>query len=277
MSRRISRKVKSSVWMAVKILIGLIIISPIILTVLFSFQSNVEINNMPVELFTKHPTLENYRYALGSYNVLRLLKNTFIIILITIPTQIVVSSMCAYAFAHFNFPLKNTLFAIFLACMMIPGETTVISNYLLIQKIGLLDTYLGIAITDLVNIGGLFMLRQHMMSLPPALWEAAKVDGCGHTRYFTSVVLPLSKSIIVTLVLNSFIGVYNSYFWPLLVILDERKQTVAIGVANMLGDSNLTPGYTFAGGVLSMIIPVIIYILGVDRIVEGMTAGAVKD
>ncbi len=271
-----SIKIKNTAMWTVKILIGLIIIAPIILTLIFSFQSNSEINNPPMRLFTAHPTLENYRYALSTYNILKLLGNTFLVIMVALPVSTVISAMCAYAFAHFNFPFKNGLFAIFLAVMMIPGETTIISNYLTIQQLGLIDTYLGIMITGFVNIGGMFMLRQHMMSLPSALWDAAKVDGCGHTRYFTSVALPLSKPIIVTLVLNSFIGAYNDYFWPLLVILDDKKDTMAIGVAKMLGDSNLTPGYTFAGGVVSMVIPIIIYILGVDRIVEGMTAGAVK-
>ncbi len=271
-----SKRVKYNISLIFKILVGLLIIFPLVVTVILSFQSNGEIDSLPFNLFTKNPTLENYIFAVTNYDIPMLLRNTFIVILITIPTQILVSALCAYAVAHFDFPFKKALFAVILTVMMIPGETTIMSNYGTVQRMGLMDTFFGISIVSLVNVSGVFMLRQHMMTLPNELWEAAKVDGCGDMRYFVSVVLPLSKSIIAALTLTSFIGTYNSYFWPLLVTTKPERMTIPVGLAQIMIDANLYPGYVFAATAISMVVPLLIYIFGVDQIVAGMTAGALK-
>ncbi len=270
-------KTRQNIWLAVKILIGVFMCMPIIMAVLFSFQTNSQVANPPVEFFVKNPTLENYRFAFTEYNIPVLLRNTFIVLLLTIPAQVFISAISAYAFAHFEFPFKKALFIIALSAMLIPGETTFVTNFRTIQNMNLINTYWGIVIVGLVSITGVFMLRQHMLSLPPALWEAAKVDGCGDMRYFFSVVFPLSKAIILAFVLNGFIGCYNAYFWPLMVTNDENLFVMGIGVAQMIGDENTRTGYMLAGSVTSMIVPVVIYILGIDHIVTGMTAGAIKD
>ena len=120
------------------------------------------------------------------------------------------------------------------------------------------------------------MLRQHMMSLPPSLWEAARMDGCGHMRYFASVVLPLSKSIIIAKVLNGFIGVYNAYIWPMIVTSTEEMRTIQTGIAGLVRDMYWNPGGALAGAIICMVIPVVVYIFGTDQIVSGLTSGAVK-
>lgn len=121
------------------------------------------------------------------------------------------------------------------------------------------------------------MLRQHMMTLPQSMWEAAKVDGCSELKYFAKVVLPLSKSIIAAQVLTSFIGVYNSYLWPLLVTSTEDMRTVQTGIANLVRDMYWNPGGVLAGAIISTVVPIIVYIIGLDKIVSGLTAGAVKN
>ncbi len=271
-----SRKAKQNIWLAVKILIGLVIIMPLAFCVLLSFQSNGELLALPFNLFTKNPTVENYAYAFENYNMLRMFRNTAICLLIVVPVQVIMSATSAFAFAHFDFRFKNVLFAVFMAAMMIPGTSTLVTTLKLVQKMGLLNTYMGICIVSLVNVGGVFMLRQHMMSLPSALWDAAKVDGCNNMKYFFSIVLPLSKSIIIAIVLTSFMGVYNDYFWPSMVTLTESMQTISVGLAAFMGEGELYPGFVYAGTTLCMLVPVLIYIFGIDHIVEGMTAGAVK-
>ncbi len=271
-----SRRAKQNIWLAVKILIGLTIIFPLVITLIFSFQPEEELLTIPLKVFTKNPTLSNYKYAFENYNLFNMLKNTMITIIIIVPVQVLTSSMCAYAFAHFNFRFKNILFTIIITAMMIPGETTLASTFKMVQGMGLINTYLGMCITSLISVSGTFMIRQHMMSLPSALWDAARVDGCSHMKYFFSVMLPLSKSIISAFVLTGFIGVYNSYFWPWMITTTEDMQTLAVGMGQIKADTLLHPGHVYAGTVLCMIVPVIIYIFGIDYIVEGMTAGAVK-
>ena len=160
--------------------------------------------------------------------------------------------------------------------MMIPVEVNVIANYTTIQNLDLMDNYLGMTIVSFVNISGMFMLRQHMLSLPPALWEAARMDGCSEMRYYFNVILPLSKSIISAQIITSFVSVYNAYLWPLMVTSTEDMRTVQTGIANLVRDMYWNPGGALAGAVICMLIPITIYIIGSEKIVGGLTSGAVK-
>lgn len=172
--------------------------------------------------------------------------------------------------------MKNTLFAIFLTTMMIPGEVTFVANFLTVQSLGLINTYLGMCITSLCGAGSIFMLRQNMMSMPKELWEASRIDGCSKFGYFVRVALPLSSSILSAMAINSFIGIYNAYLWPLMVTTRNEFHTIQIGMANLTASTANRYGYVLAGAALCMLIPMIAFLFGQDKIVEGMTAGAVK-
>lgn len=268
-------KRKENILLFGKILIGVLYCLPVLLAILFSFYSNEDIGTIPLQFINK-PSLENYKYVFENVPVFTYLKNTAVMLIIIIPVQILFASLVAFAVSFFNFPLKNLLFTVFLMGMMIPAEVNIIANYTTIQNLNLMDNYLGMTVVSFVSISGMFMLRQHMLSMPPALWEAAKIDGCGEMRYFFSFILPLSKSIIFAQVITSFIAVYNSYLWPLMVTSTEDMRTVQTGIANLVRDMYWNPGGALAGAVICMLIPILIYIFGTDQIVSGMTSGAVK-
>lgn len=270
-----TQKQKDNILLLGKILIGIIYCLPVILAVIFAFHSNEDIGTIPLKFFTV-PTLDNFAYVFENVPVFTYLKNTVVMLIIIIPVQIMFASMSAFAFSFFNFPFKKLLFTVFLMGMMIPAEVNIIANYTTIQELGLMDNYLGMTIVSFVSISGMFMLRQHMLSLPTSLWEAAKLDGCKEMRYFVSFILPLSKSIIFAQIITSFISVYNSYLWPLMVTSTEGMRTIQTGIANLVRDMYWNPGGALAGAVVCMVIPVIIYIFGTDQIVSGMTSGAVK-
>lgn len=271
-------KATKTLSLAGKVLVGLLYIIPVIIGVIFSFHPNSHFARGTISLFTDELTLDNYSYIFGSNNfpVLTYFKNTAIMVLICIPCQMILNTIAAYAFSYFEFPFKNLIFTVFLTSMMIPGEVTIISNYITVQQMGLVNTYLGMTITSLTGVGGIFMLRQSMMSLPKELWEAAKMDGCGKLRYLFKCVFPLTKSTISALAINSFIGVYGAYLWPLMVTRSNEMQTIQMGMANLIGGTGSRYGIVLAGAVVSMIIPITAFIIGQDYIVEGMTAGAVK-
>ena len=271
-----SRKNKEKIGIALKILLGVAYAFPVIMCVLFSFQANTEINKAPLHLFTKNPTLENYRYVLENIPILTYLKNTVIIIVITVPCQLILSSVSAFAFTFFEFPLKNLLFTVYLTTMMIPGEVIVIANYMTIQNLGLMNTYAGLTLTSLVGAGSIFMLRQNMKSLPKELWEAAVLDGCSEMKYFWRVVLPLSRPILAAMGITSFVGSYNAYLWPLLATTKSEMYTIQIGMAQLMGEAAYGYGYVLAGAVLCMLVPMLTFFFAQDLIVKGMTAGAVK-
>ena len=269
------QKRKENLLLLGKILVGVLYCMPVLLAILFSFYTNEDIGTIPLQFICK-PSLENYKYVFENVPVFTYLKNTVIMLIIIIPVQILFASLVAFAFSFFEFPLKKLLFTVFLMGMMIPAEVNIIANYTTIQNLNLMDNYLGMTVVSFVSISGMFMLRQHMLSLPPSLWEAAKIDGCKEMRYFFSFILPLSKSIIFAQVITSFISVYNSYLWPLMVTSTEDMRTVQTGIANLVRDMYWNPGGALAGAVICMLIPIVTYIFGTDQIVSGMTSGAVK-
>lgn len=270
-------KMKENVSLAIKILVGIVYCMPVFMAILFAFHTNDEILTIPLKFFTASPTLENFRYVFQNVPFFTYLKNTIIMLVIIIPFQVMIGSVTAFVFTYYEFPLRNFLFSFFLTIMVIPSEVNVIANYMTIQSLGLMDTYLGLTITSFVNVSGMFMLRQHMMSLPRSLLDAARMDGCEDLQYFVLVVLPLCKSIIAAQVLNSFIFIYNAYLWPLLVTSTENMRTVQTGIANLARDLYWNPGGALAGAVICMVLPVIVYVIGLDQIVVGLTSGAVKN
>ena len=268
-------KIKENSFLFVKLLIGILYCMPVLLAIMFAFHTNEDIGTIPLKFFTKF-SLDNFKYVFENVPILTYLKNTAVMLIIILPVQVMFGSLVAFSFAFFEFPLKNFLFTVFLTGMMIPAEVNVIANYTTIQNLDLMDNYLGMTIVSFVNISGMFMLRQHMLSLPPALWEAAKMDGCGEMRYYFSVILPLSKGIISAQVITSFVSVYNAYLWPLMVTSTEDMRTVQTGIANLVRDMYWNPGGALAGAVICMLIPITIYIIGTEKIVGGLTSGAVK-
>lgn len=271
----VKKRIKMSVSEIVKIAVAVLVILPVLIAVIVSFQTVEEVSRLPYRLTLEHPSFDNYIYALGRLNLFTYLRNSFIQILMRVPMQIVTSLMAAYAFSHFDFPFKNTLFAIMLAAMMIPGETVIVTVLKMVVKWGFIDTYMGLAVNGLVSAGATFMFRQAMLSSPRSLWEAARIDGCGRIRYFTRILIPICKSIITAQVLLAVIGTYNDYLWPMLVTTRDSIRTVQTGVAYLTGVAN--QGYTMAAVLLVLLIPVLLFIFGIDRIVEGVTAGAVKN
>lgn len=268
-------KVKVSISLGFKILLGLIYCSPVLIAILFSFFSNADILSLPIK-FIAPVTFKNFQYVFENVKFLTYLKNTVMMLIIIIPVQIIVGSLSAFVFSFYEFPGRNFLFTVFVTAMVIPGEVNLIANFMTVQSLGLMDTYVGMTIVSLVNVSGMFMLRQHMLTLPASLWESAKLDGCSEMKYFVKIVLPLSRSIIVAQVLNSFIAVYNQYLWPMMVTSSEKMHTVQTGIALLVRDMYWNPGGALAGAVLCMLIPIVVYVIGLDQIVGGLTTGAVK-
>ena len=269
------RKVKKLSVELVKVAIALVLIFPVLIALVVSLQSIDEVYRLPYSLSIENPTFEHFIYALKKLNLFGYLKNTLIQILICVPCQIITALLTAYAFSYFEFPFKKLLFSIVIASMMIPGETVTITIFKMVVGWKMVDTYAGLAITGLVSVGAVFLFRQTMLSIPPSLWEAAKIDGCGEMKYFVSILVPLCKSIIVAQTLLALIGTYNSYLWPLLVTTKDSMRTIQTGIVYLQGMSH--PGITMAAVLIVLIIPIIMFVFGIDRIMEGVTAGAVKN
>lgn len=260
----------------VKIFFILLIIAPIVIAFCFSFQSESEIISSKIVWLTKNPTLDNYRWVFKHTNILTYLKNTLIVCVIVISAQIVFSSLAAYAFAFFDFPLKNFLFVVVLMTMMIPSEVTVISNFTKIQQWGLTDTFAGLALPSLISGMSIFLMRQFYLTIPKEIKEASLLDGCSDMRFLFSIAVPLSVPSIASLSIYEFINIYNAYFWPLMVTNADKMRTVQIGVAMLRNPDNPAYGVILAGVVLVTIPGIFVMVFGQEYLIKGMTAGAVK-
>lgn len=269
------KKAKKVTFEAIKILVALVLVFPVLIAIIVSLQSIDEVYKLPYSLSIENPSVEHFIYALQSMNLTNYLKNTFIQIIICVPCQIVTALLTAYAFSYFEFPFKKMLFTVIIASMMIPRETVTITIFKMVAGWKLIDTYAGLTIVGLVSVGAVFLFRQAMLSVPKSLWEAAIMDGCGEMRYFATILVPLCKSIIVAQTLLAVIGCYNDYLWPLLVTTKDTMRTIQTGIVYLTGVSH--PGRTMAAVLIVLIIPIIMFIFGIDRIMEGVTAGAVKN
>ena len=190
--------------------------------------------------------------------------------------QIVTCSLAAFAFSFLDFKGKGVLFMIVMATMMVPGEATIISNYLTVGNLGMLDTYSVLIVPYLTSAMGIFLFRQFYMTFPISLYESAKLDGCGNLRFIVRILIPLTKSAIGAMAVYTFINAWNMYMWPLLVTGSDQMRTVQIGISmlNSIDSQSIT---LMIAGVVIVIIPSIsLFIVGQKQLIRGMFSGAVK-
>ena len=274
----IKHRTKERIGVAVKILIGLLFVSPIFIGLVFSFVPDEELYALlTFRTVVDNFTINNYIKVFKTLPILSYIKTSLVMCFIVIVVQITISSLSAYAFAFFKFPLKNLLFTLVLIAMMVPGQVVTITNFLTVRRMGLLNTYLGLTIVSFAAGRSLFMFRQSYMSLPYEMKEAATVDGCSDLRYLFQFAIPLSLPSISSIAIMIFIGEFNAYLWPLLVSRKPQMYTIQIGMAQMIG-SDAIPNYgrMMAVAMLSLVIPIVVFLIGEDYLIAGMTRGAVK-
>ncbi len=264
--------------LALKILLGVLFISPIFIGLIFSFVPDEELYALPTwRIIVENFTISNYVKVFNALPLVSYIKTSLIMCLMIITVQIVISSLSAYAFAFFKFRGKELLFTVVLIAMMIPSQVVTITNFLTIRRLGLLNTYLGLSIVSFAGGQSLFMFRQSYLSLPKEMKEAATVDGCTDMRYLWQFAIPLTLPSVASVSIMLFISAFNAYLWPLLVSRNPSKYTIQIGMAQMIGsDAIPTYGRMMAVAMVSLIIPIAAFLIGQDYLIEGMTKGAVK-
>ncbi|MBQ3533218.1 MAG: carbohydrate ABC transporter permease [Oscillospiraceae bacterium] len=271
------KKNKERLGYALRVLMGICFISPLAIGILFSFVPNEYLNSLPsFDTILQNFTLENYQHLFSSIPVLRYVGNSLTLCLIIISVQIIVSCLAAYAFSCFDFPGKDFFFNLILIAMMIPGQVTTITNYLTVQGMGLINTYIGLCLPYFVGGTAIFMMRQFFLTLPRELKEASLLDGCSDMRFLFKIAIPLAVPTIASLAIYIFIDIYNLYFWPMLVAQDPNMFTVQIGMSMLVSSGAVEYGRVLAGAVISILIPLIAFIIGESYLIKGMTAGAVK-
>ena len=259
-----------------RLLVGLLVISPILLGISYSLRTDGEIMTAILTLFPKKVTFENYAYVLRYIPIGRYMLNSFINCAIVISGQIIFCSLTAFTFVFYEFKGKQFFFNLILVTMMIPGDVTLIANYLKIQGWGLTNSYAGMTLPFLIAGMGIFMMRQFFLSLPRDFKEAATLDGCSTLGFFARIALPLSLPSLASLALYEFVIIYNQYLWPLLIANSQKMYTIQIGMAMLKGAEVDHLGVILAGAIICIVPVTIVFAFGQKYIIRGMVAGGVK-
>jgi len=255
--------------------VGIIAAFPIFYTFMSAFKPLAEFSAYPPTILPQSFShTDNFIAAFERAPLMRFMLNSLIVATTGSVLRIVFAILAAYAFAYYEFPCKKILFFIILGTMMMPADTLIVSNFLTVSRMGLLDTYSGMTIIALVGAMQMFMLRQCFRTIPISLRDAAFIDGCGDLHYLVGIVLPIARPVVLTLLAQSFVSFWNMFLWPLLVTNRTSMRTVQVGVSMLTNPHN--PNFSLIMAAVSIIlIPSFILFVFLRRnIAHGITAGA---
>ncbi|GHV95713.1 sugar ABC transporter permease [Spirochaetia bacterium] len=249
--------------------VALFMLFPIIWMALSSFKPPAELFSYPLRLFPKNFTTVHYQNVWNSGFIRYIGNSLFLAVMGTLIT-LLISSMCGYALAIYRFEIRytNILFGVFLLGTLIPGETLTVPQFSVISALGLYNNIWGVILPVVTTTTGIFMYRQHYMSVPLSLAEAVRIDGANEFQIFTRIMFPLGSSVTVTLTIFSFMWRWNDYILPLLVFSDQKKYTIQIAIKNYIGMMGVDWNSILAASVIS-ILPITILFLILQRYVLG--------
>ncbi len=214
-------------------------------------------------------SIENLRYGRWYFNSL------FVSFCVTF-LQVLTSALAAFAFSRLEWKWRDGLFLLYLGTMMVPGLILMIPNFQIMIKLGLMDTYLGLIIPAAFSAFGTFLLRQFMMGIPKSLDEAAEIDGASTWQVFWQVILPLSRPGLITLTIFTFMGNYNSFFWPIVMLKSADKYTLPVGLLFFESSQGQQTNLLMAAITMAVIPMVILFVLMQKHLVKGIQLGGVK-
>lgn len=217
----------------------------------------------------------NYQRVFKNFEFSKYLKNSVIVSGTACILNCIISSMAAYGFAKKKFPGREVIFFIFLATLMIPTQVTLVPVFTIMKKLNLLNTY-PVLFLPVINAFGVFLVRQFMDAVPDELLEAAKIDGCKETRMFVSIVLPLIKTVLVSLTVFTFITSWNDFIWPLVAATDGNMTTLTLALSVLKGNYLKNYGLIMAGSTLTFLPPFILYIFLQKQFLEGVALSGIK-
>ncbi len=261
---------------ALLILLALLVLFPVIWIVLSSFKPQNELFRQPLSLLPRAFTLQNYSQALSQGNFLRYFGNSLFVSVTSTLLAVLINVMAGYALAKYIFPGRDLIFTLMLSTLMIPLQVIMIPIFLQLKSFGLLNTLWGIIIPPAATPTGIFLARQYMVTLPNSMIEAARIDGAGEATLFRRVILPLSLPIVATITIFSFMWRWNDYLWPLIVITDNKKQTIQQALANFVGQLQINWSQLLAMTTVAIVPVVLVFLVFQQFFMSGISAGAVK-
>lgn len=264
-------------WHLILLCTVFLLLMPIAFALSNSFKTMQDAFNTVFQLIPARPTMENYIHVFSRLPFLRITANTFFIAATVTLFKTATGLLAAYSFVYFDFKGKGTLFFIMLSTMFIPFTVTMIPNYLMISKIGLSDKIWGVALPQLADVLGIFLLRQSMRGIPKALIEAARMDSIKDFKIMRDIVIPLVRPSIISTGIIFFINSWNEYVWPVLILKSKENYTLSLALQMYISSEGGTEfTIAMAVSVMTMIIPLGLYILFQRYIINTFAMSGIK-
>ena len=257
-------------------LVALVVLAPLLWMVAVSVMSSGEAAQFPPPIVPDVPTFEHYRALFVDYGVGRYLLNSAALATLATLLALVFTLPAGYAFAKLRFRGRERTFQALVGALVIPGQIGMLPLFLMLKYMGLVNSYAGALVPWLAGIFGVFLVRQYALSVPDEMLEAARIDGAGEWQIFTRLVLPTLQPVIVTLALFVFLGSWNDFLWPLIILSDQDLYTLPVALAALSREHVQDNELMMAGSVITTL-PVLIVFLALQRYyLSGLMAGSIK-
>jgi len=254
----------------------ILMLTPFAWMISTSFKTRQESYSMPPTWIPDEITFSNYIELFQAVDFARPLMNSIIVAVATTSISLVVCAMAAYAITKFNFRGRKQTFLLILSTMMVPGQVTTIPVFLLMKKIGLVNTYTGIIIPAIASVSTIFFLRQFLTTISNDYIEAAKIEGAGEWTIFSKLIFPMMKPALITMGIFTFTGAWNSFFWPLIIATDDRFYTLPLAMTILNGQHGGNIGLNMAGAIVVILPLIVLFMFTQKYIIQSMNVGGLK-
>lgn len=274
---RTARRRLGSLWVnGALVAAALVTLFPLVWMVMASLMEPGEASSSPPPFLPAEATLDNYRELFLRSSFGGRLANSLLLAVLATALSLALHVSAGYAFAKLRFRGRDALMKGLVTLMLVPGQVAMIPLFLLLKELGLVNSYAGVLVPAMTGVFGIFLVRQYALSIPDELLEAARLDGASELRIFWSVVLPVLRPILVTLAIFAFLGSWNDFLWPLIVLTDDSRQTLPVALAALSREHAADAELMMAGSVVT-IVPVLLVFLALQRYyLRGLMAGSVK-
>ncbi|MEY8323232.1 carbohydrate ABC transporter permease [Lachnospiraceae bacterium 54-11] len=255
---------------------GILIITPLLFMVSTSFKTDSQIWKYDIQWIPKPIILDNYKRVFTDMPFGKFFTNSVIVAGGVTLGQIVTGYLAAYAFARIRFAGRDKIFMIFLATMMIPSYVLIIPQYIMVDKLGLMNSYGAMILPAVVSAFSIFLLRNFMYSIPFELDEAAMIDGCNRLQILLRIIVPLTKPALSAMVIFVFMNAWNNFLWPLLVTSSESMRTIPLALSYFQTSNDAEYGPLMAAALVASLPILIVFMVAQNKFIEGMTMSGVK-
>ncbi len=258
------------------VVIAAVMVVPFLWMITTSLKGAHEVYRVPPTIIPSELHWENFTHVLDTVPFGRFYLNTILVTTIITVSQVATAVLAAYVFARIQFPGRDIIFFLYLATLIVPTQVTMLPLFLIISRLGWIDTYQALTMPFLANAFAVFFLRQFFLTIPIELEDAAKLDGCGRLRFLWQIMLPLSGPALATITLFIFLGFWDDYLWPLIVTNSTEMRTLAIGLRFFIDESGAQFNYMMAAALMAVVPIIIVFFIAQKQFIEGIALTGTK-